>query len=497
VGGERRVPLGAARRPHHRAATVNSAAVFVAQIINKISTFAAFYIVSLALSVHDLGLYTLVLAIGEIFSSVASFGLDGVLVRMLAQADSRGGSKRLLRDATVIKIVSSVLAGALAVSLLYALGYATDVVIGTGIAMGDVLLVNVASTLVSYYRARLRSTSITGIQTIVRVGYVGLLLLGVFMGASWLLLLTVLLLADAVLCTALAFKLRPRLGSVALTGGPARRRMFAEALPLGLASIAILAYTRIDTLLIAQMRGASEVAYYTVAYKLTEAPLIFITSIAATALPMISAWSATDARAGRVAAAAHRALRYSYLVALPIAVALSLFASDLIALIYGATFLTIVPAMTVLAWAMVAMASNIITASVLTAVGRQRALAAVTGLNLAINLGVNLWAIPRWGYFGSAMATTATEGVNMLVQVAIVCIALRRPRLAVGALLALLVGSATLVARMVMGIEPTTAQSIGILAALLILLIVFRFITRDDLARLGRVLRKRRRERTG
>ncbi len=458
----------------------NSVAAFVIQAVGKLSTLAGFYIVSVALPLHDLGFYMLVVALREILSAFATLGIDVILIRSLTQAAGRAAEKRLLRDAVVIKIITAVLAGAGMIAAAYLLQADRDLAVGATIGAGDMVLAAVAATLFSYYGSHLRTSSLTGIQTAVSALYIGLLLVGAWAGASWLELLWIRLLTDAVLCVAVAFKLGRRLRPVVIDAPADRWRMLWTSLPLGVVSIAILVYTRLDTVLLEQLRGPTEVAYYTVTYKITEAPLIIITSIAATTLPMVSAWSVSPAGRQRIIGTTQRALRYGYAAALVIAVAISLFGGELIALLYGPKFASVLPAMIVLIWAMVAMASNIISAAVLTAVRKTNMLMIGAVINLALNIVLNLWAIPQWGYFGSAVATAATEGINTVIQILILCVVLRQVRLALPFVLALAIGAVTL--SIVFGgfVTLSLFEQLGAMGLLIVLLVLCRFVTAAD-----------------
>lgn len=464
----------------------NSVATFIIQAIGKLSTLAGFYIVSVVLPLHDLGFFMLVVALREILSAFATLGIDTILIRGLSQARGLSAEKRLLADAMVIKLVTAVLAGVAMVAAAYVLQADSDLATGAVIGAGDLLLVSIAATLSSYYSSHLRTSSLTGIQTVVSVVYIGLLLLAAWAGASWVELLAVRLLADALLCVAVAFKLGRRIRPVVIDAPAARWRMFWTSIPYGIFSITILVYTRLDTVLLEQLRGPAEVAYYTVTYKVTEAPLIIITSIAASTLPIVSAWGLSATGRERVLQTTQRALRYSYAVALVIAVCISFFGGQLIALLYGPKFAAVLPAMIVLIWAMVAMASNIISATVLTALRRTNVLVIAALIDLALNVGLNLWAIPQWGYFGSAVATAATEGINTAIQVLVLCLVLRQLRPALPFLFALAVGAATL--GLVFGgfVALSLGEELAAVGLLLCLLVMARFITLDDVRGLYR-----------
>jgi O-antigen/teichoic acid export membrane protein len=468
----------------------NSTALFLAQLIAKLSTFVAFYIVSLTLPVREFGLYTLVLALRELTSAVASFGLDDILVRMLSQAQGIIAQKRLLRDAVIIKCASGALACGIMIAVATLLQVDDDLAFGAALAGCDLILIGVTASLASYYRARLRASALTGIQAAVSLLYLGLLGLGAWRGSSWLDLLLALVVSDAILCVAIAFKLSGRLGPAPLDAAPRKRVLFIGALPLGLASIAVLAYTRLDTVLIAYLRTPTEVALYTVSYKLTEVPLILMTAIAASALPVVSAWSVASIGSARVIEASSRALRYSAVLALPIAVGVTFFARDLLSLLYGQEFAGAAPAVSVLIWAMVAMSSNIVSGAILTAIRKAHLLAIIAAINLVVNITVNLWAIPRWGYFGAAVATATTEGLNAAMQVTLLCLVLRRLRLATGYALSLILSVATLSVSFGLVGQLTQTQELAALCLVPILLVACRLLTLDDLRALSRVVKQ-------
>lgn len=474
-------------------AVTNSFAIIIAQTINKASSYLAFIIVSLQLSIADFGLYNLVLAIGMILNSVATFGMDSVLVRKLAQHDAREKRKRLLRDAIILKVVSSALAGAVLLDGLLWIGTSSDFVLGMAIMVGDLLMLNLASTLTAYDRARLRSGKPTTIQSVTRGVYLVLLIAASRLDIPWYGLIEMLLIADALSLAALAWHVGRSVRDVEPFGAPERLNMFREAVPLGIAAVGVLLYSRLDTILVANMRNVSEVAYYSASYKFTEAPLMIITSISATVLPLISAWSMTGDWRERIAGGSQRALRYAYVLSLSAAVLVTFYGEYAVHLLYGSRYTTILPTVTVLIWGTVTMASNSVSVSILTGLGRMRLLMCVSGVNILVNLAVNLWAIPQWGYFGSAIATTATEGVNMIVQITALCILLRRPSLAWTTIVAVVVGAINLT--VYFGMDTHPSPLIGALATvgLVICLVVTRLVTLDDLKvirRLGARVRR-------
>jgi O-antigen/teichoic acid export membrane protein len=461
-------------------AVTNAAAVLAAYMLDKLGGLAGFLIVSFALPVSTFGLYTLVLAVGQIVYSVASFGLDQVLIRLLAQTDSKDQRKRLLWDGIVLKLLCTFLASGLSIDLALLLDVQQDLVSAIVIVAGDLVVINLAATLTAYYRSRLRSVSATVLQALSQMVYLALLLAMVRAGVPWYFLLDALLVSDAALCVALAWRVSRILPSGPPLAAPRRMEILASAVPLGVVGVGVLLYSRLDTVLLAQLRGPTEVAYYSAAYRLAEAPLAVISALALTALPFISAWSDSDARREQVVQATQRVLRYTYTLALLVAVPLSFFSGEIVITLYGPRYAAIAPTVTMLIWATVAISTNLVATTIITALGRQWWLVAPMLINIAINVWVNLLVIPRWGYYGSAVATTVTESLNMVMQLGILCWLLRRPSVAIRAVLPIVLGVGSLALTMVTS-QAALLQGAGATVCLLGLLVLFGYVGEEDL----------------
>lgn len=97
------------------------------------------------------------------------------------------------------------------------------------------------------------------------------------------------------------------------------------------------------------------------------------------------------------------------------ALGLTLFAPSILALI-SPGYLEAASALRVLAWALVFMSGNLISTTIINAMGRHRFLILGATATLLVNLGLNLFLIPRWGILGASVATVITEAFNFLIQ---------------------------------------------------------------------------------
>lgn len=464
----------------------NSVGIIAAQIINKLVTYIAFLIAAAALSVDDFSIYVLVLTGKELLNSITTFGWDQVLIRTLSHTSSAEVRKRMLRDGVALKLIASLVCAVVIMIALYVLGTSADVIAGTAIVVGDLILANLGSSLMTYYRARLDARAPTIAQAISRAIYLVALVVAARMGGNWLVMLELLLLSDAAICVILTILLSKRLGHVGLAPETHIRSMLPQVLSLGIAGIGILAYHRLDTFLIAQLGHVNEVGYYSAAYKMTEAPLAVLVAISATVLPMVSYRDLNDEVRARVSTLTRQALRYGYALSLLATVSMTVFAPLMVRILYGSRFESIVPSVIIMAWSTVGLAINNITSAVLTGIGRQRILLPVVGVNLVINIALNVLLIPHWGYFGSAVATTVTEDINVIVQVVILCIILRRISLLGTTVLAVLLGTVCLVGIFTFNIRPTLIEGSIAMVVLCVILFATHVVIFDDLWRLAR-----------
>jgi O-antigen/teichoic acid export membrane protein len=77
------------------------------------------------------------------------------------------------------------------------------------------------------------------------------------------------------------------------------------------------------------------------------------------------------------------------------------------------------PAFAVLIWSFVAVCTTYIFGTLLTASGQLRTLNWMAAGGMVLNIGLNLWTIPRWQALGAAWAGLITQGLTALVQIAI------------------------------------------------------------------------------
>jgi O-antigen/teichoic acid export membrane protein len=188
------------------------------------------------------------------------------------------------------------------------------------------------------------------------------------------------------------------------------RAFLREGAPLGLAAGLNMALFRIDAVLLQALEGPKAVARYGIAYRFFESFLFVAWSVAVVAMSKLDDRS-RDA-SGRAFNTTAALLLAFYL---PIAAGAYLAAPEVIRLVFGERYVSAAPAVLWLtaAGGLYAVAHLSRVASMLA--GERHRIAVVAGLALAVNVALNLVAIPRYGVSGAAGATFTTEVLEALL----------------------------------------------------------------------------------
>jgi O-antigen/teichoic acid export membrane protein len=186
------------------------------------------------------------------------------------------------------------------------------------------------------------------------------------------------------------------------------RYLARESLPLALTNVFILVYFRVDMVMLQLMgRGYAEIGWYAAAVRVIDAVAVVPALVSGAALPVLSGLARDDRQGfGRLYRQAQRLL---IVLGLPAAVGLWAVREQVAVLVYGPRFAPTGLAFCWLAPALALLFLNFLQLGALTALGRQRLCAWSTGMCVVVNVGLNLWLIPAYGFQGAAAATLFTE----------------------------------------------------------------------------------------
>lgn len=357
----------------------------------------------------EFGKFTFALMLGGLFETLMDFGLHQVTIRAVARDRSRATD--LLRHTLAIKLVWAAGTLALLVATATILRPQPDVRFACYLIGGSLVFRSYMLTI----RGVLQGLERFGWDSLVLILDRGLLLVcGV--GALWAGAGLRGLTLAFVVARGIAFLISAAFTHVQLGGLGLRydagvwRDLHATALPLGFFLIVLNLYQYVDSVMLGAMRTDAETGLYGAAFKIYEGFTYAPLAISAVLTPRLSDLFVRDRTR-------HRRLFVTGVAgstALGIAVAAAAFAlaTPILVMLFGADFGAATSSFRILCAGLPVVFAIWILHAAAISVDRERLLLKTGLIGLAVNVGLNLYAIPHYGGDGAAFATVAGELVS-------------------------------------------------------------------------------------
>jgi O-antigen/teichoic acid export membrane protein len=187
------------------------------------------------------------------------------------------------------------------------------------------------------------------------------------------------------------------------------RDLLRDSWPLLLTDIVMLAYMRIDQVMIGEMAGSTEVGIYAVAVLLAEACCFIPIAVTSSVFP-----SVVEARESNEELFHERLQRYYNLIAFlgyAVALLVSLAANWIVPHLFGTAYSKAGPMLIGLIWAGFFINLSIARSSFLIAMNWTRIHFITDILGLGVNVMLNLVLIPRYGGMGAVIASIVSYWV--------------------------------------------------------------------------------------
>lgn len=449
-------------------------------MLARLAMFGLGVVLARTLGAADYGRYGLGVAAATIVLPLSDLGTGQYLAREMAR--SREGGHRQLPALRRARILSGLVVNALAFALVAVAVDDGRTEAAVMLALAAAGLDGLAQFTFGYFqgleRMRFQANLTTGVA-LARAG--GGIAIAVATGS----LLGVLAWSVAVGAAQAGFS-GDRLGRVlAATRAVPRSPAWRTVLAVGAVTIFVNITLRADSVLIGVLQSERQVGYYTAAWALMGGLQIVPWMLAVALGPVFARTFETDRALYR--RSWNEGLRAVVLLAVPVALLVSLLADPLVALLFGPRYEPTVTALAILAWSVPLAGLNSVATLGLRGAGRERVLVLVMATGAVFNVGLNLWAIGEAGIDGAAAVNVGTE---LLVLVGLTLVAARLglvplPRLPLarlGAALAALAAAAVLLRDRV-PVELAAAAAAAAYAA-----VAWRtaLVTRGDLAHLRR-----------
>ncbi|MUL78127.1 flippase [Mycolicibacterium sp. CBMA 226] len=399
------------RDERHAAAGRNTVALLLSRLAIAVMGWSGTVLIARLLSPTDWGVFSYVFGLLGMMSIITDLGVGRVVLGRLLEADDQEADV-FASSFVGLRAALGLLGYGIAVAYVAAMGYSGDVVRATALAGLVVVIATPSNALSVLYQSRLRMVTVAAAEASAQMFQ---LILTVLIATTHPGMLIFILPAIANEIFSGTWKLiGVRRGAVGprITKMPRIklwREMLVEAIPLsvGLAMMTLL--SKIDILMLGQLDRFDSVGLYSVAYKfadvLSYAVIAIVTPVATL---LVAAWPlmTADFRT-RVRSAA---VTMGLLTCLAI-VGMWASGDEIVSFLYGARFVVCADAVRMLlVGAVFAALSHLILVALVSA-SRQRAYPWVSFGALMLNIGLNLYLIPRFSFNGSAAATVVTEFV--------------------------------------------------------------------------------------
>ncbi len=383
--------------------------VYTGLFIELIIAFVAQVVAARYLSVSGFGGLTTGTALLDLGSIVAGLGLSSGLTRYLPRV--KEGQKRVLT--VVVVAITAITSTVIGVLIVANAGFIAGdsfgdpkvetsiLILGAVIAFATVLNVSIGG-IRGRKRPRYRVYVKNLVHPVVRFGLV-IAAVGLGLGQAGLAgAYAIPYLVSALLAVFFLYRSLPRSGysiDTRLTAEVAR-----YSLPFTITNVSSFIYRSIDIFLILHFLGSFAVGVYGVAYAATKFMGMFSTAFNYLGTPVASELE-HGGNVEEVMVIFRSVIRWLVIGSVCVFIPLGIFSSEFISIIYDSKYASGGAALTLLAAGFAATNVLSIHSPILQALGHSKTLSFNSIAAAIVNIGLNLFLIPRHGIMGAAVAT--------------------------------------------------------------------------------------------
>lgn len=401
-----------------RRAARNALVLIIASFVSKGILFAWQIVLGNWLGPDDLGIYGTIVSLMAVTAPLANFGLGVILIRDVARRMDFIG--RCWTAVLFIQTILALLAYVATVGAAIIGGYSPTIVAFTGIAALSLIVDMFGSMAHDLLLAQERMALTSAVEIahiLLRVGLASAAVLagwgltGVYAATIVTGMLRSLLLWGANLLAGI----RPQMpldSAIALS-------MVWNAAPLALNGVLAQVYQHADKLLTTAIIGERSTGYLTPAFVIHFGVIELInTTILIALFPLMSRYYG-DGRQPIFGVITEKLTRFVFILSLPVALGLSIFAGDIMGLIYRADFAPSGGILRLLIWyTLLSMVGNALVQA-MQVQNRQRRVLALRAIGLVVNITLNVILLvqfrdPR----GAALASIIAESLVLTLLLA-------------------------------------------------------------------------------
>ena len=391
----------------------NSSVILSGKIISKLISLAAVICISDLLGSEGFGQFSFILVYLGFFSIFSDLGLTTIMVRESSR--DQNAMSHVMGSGLLLKIFLSI--SSLVLAIITALLFPPAHNILFVLFIGCIVILTYFSTGYEVpFRVNLRMLAPISIdlgKNLIFALTAVFLFFSEYRSSDLLLILIIVWVVLSVLSSII---LASASGKIVKSGFVVDKSMWAKllkaGLPLGIASLAIMFYYRIDVFMLKGIKGDSAVGLYSSASRISESFSLIPSTLIASIFPLLSSYFQKEQ--DKFVETIRLSVRLMLVLGLPIGLGATVLRDEIYALIYQPEYEPAASALVSLSWGEVFIFLNVILYNVLAAMDKQRIGMFITLGMLAGNIILNSFLIPHYSYDGAAVATLATEILGLV-----------------------------------------------------------------------------------
>ncbi len=386
----------------------------VAKVIAAVLGFFYITYTSRYLGPTNYGILAFALALTGIFSVLANFGFDPLMIREVAK--DKGSVSEFLANGLFLKTICGIVAtlAIVLVSVLFIDSSTSKIV--TCLMAFSIVLSAISNVFSNIYQAfqQLEYFSIgqiihSALMLIFAVVGIYLDKSVIFFALNYVLSSLALLLFNITITTRNFARINFSIDYGFL------KRTIKDAWPFALSAIFVSIFYWIDSIMLSFINGDTAVGHYNAAYNLMMyslfIPIIFNTVV----FPILAGYALKPVTDG-LSRVSELYLRYMVILSVTLVTFMAIFAPQIIITIYGVQYAPSIGALQILIFSVAFVYLSSPFTRVLEVLNMQRLVMVITAFGACFNVIANIIVIPQYSFYGASITTVLTELIMLIAM---------------------------------------------------------------------------------
>lgn len=395
-----------------RRITRNFLSLAMSEIVAKILQLVIFIYIARIFGKAQFGEFGFALAFSFIMVIIADSGLNTLLIREISR--DKQNVKKYISNALAIKIFLSIVTFLVAFIFLNLMNYPNKLIVITYIMVFFVVLQSFTNLFYSVFRA-FEKMHFDAALKVLRMVILSLLIFFITVKNGTIISVVSMFVLTEILILAVSFMIFIKNFTRISIEFDFKfcKDLLKKSSFFGLSLMFGMLLLYIDSVMLQNFRGSSEVGIYTAAFNLllgiTFIPIMFSNAV----FPVFSRYFQSNMSLLKFAY--KKSFQYMLILGLPISIGIFIYAGNIINLIYGVEYNSSIIVTKILSVYVLLIFVASVSGTVLSSINRQGSRAFSQGTIAIINIILNLILIPKLGFIGAGIATVISSAVILIL----------------------------------------------------------------------------------